>query len=72
MLTVTTLMIKAPTHTALYSQGVIRRFFWQYSATEGIAAIVIVVSRTFSWMRVLLLSALISDADAINGGPVAI
>ena len=49
-----------------------RRFFWQYSAMEGIAAIAIVVSRTFSWMRALLLSELISDADANNGGPVAI
>ena len=39
---------------------------------EGIAAIAIVVRRTFSWMRVLLLSALISDADNINDGPVGI
>jgi hypothetical protein len=46
-----------------------RRFFWQYIAMEGIAAIAIVVSRTFSWMRALLLSELIS---ATNEGPVEI
>lgn len=39
---------------------------------EGIAAIAIVVSKTFSWMSVLLLSELISDADAVNNGPVEI
>jgi len=49
-----------------------RRFFWQYSAMEGIAAIAIVVSRTFSWMRALLLSELISDTDATKEGPVEI
>jgi hypothetical protein len=39
---------------------------------EGIAAIAIVVIRTFSWMRALLLSELISDTDAANKGPVEI
>lgn len=39
---------------------------------EGIAAIAIVVIRTFSWMRALLLSELISDTDAVNDGPVEI
>jgi hypothetical protein len=49
-----------------------KRFFWQYIAMEGIAAIAIVVSRTFSWMRALLLSELISDTDATKEGPVEI
>jgi len=66
------LMMKALTHTALCSQGVMRRFFWQYSAMEGMVAIAMVVSRTFIWMRALLLSALISGADAVTDDPAVI